>query len=58
MQWHQNCFCTQTPSWRNRAHNLWRSKAWRTNKQTEKLNVFGHPGGGWNPSLTKLGMVV
>ena len=31
----------------------------QTNKQTDKkLNVFGHPGGGWNPSPTKLGMVI
>ena len=31
----------------------------QTDKQTDKkLNVFGHPGGGWNPSLTKLGMVI
>ena len=30
-----------------------------TNRQTDKkLNVFGHPGGGWNPSPTTLGMVV
>ena len=32
-----------------------------TDKQTniqKKLNVFGHPGGGWNPSPTKLGMVI
>ena len=27
-----------------------------TNRQ--KLNVFGHPGVGWNPSLTKLGKVI
>jgi len=27
----------------------------QTNRQ--KLNVFGRPGGGWNPSPTKLGMV-
>ena len=26
--------------------------------QTKKLNVFGHPGSGWNPSPTKLGMVI
>ena len=35
----------------------------QTNKQTDrqtdkKLNVFGHPGGGWNPSPTKLGKVI
>ena len=31
----------------------------QTDKQTDKkLNVFGHPGGGWNPSPTKLGMVI
>jgi len=30
-----------------------------TNKQTnKKLNFFGHPGGGRNPSPTKLGMVI
>jgi len=30
-----------------------------TDKQTDKkLNVFGHPGGGCNPSPTKLGMVI
>jgi len=27
------------------------------NRQTKKLNVFGCPGGGWNPSPTKLGTV-
>jgi len=27
-----------TPSWRNRAHKLWRSKAWRTN--THKNSTF------------------
>jgi len=60
IQRHQNRFCTPTPSWRDQAHNLWRSKAWWTNRQTDnkKLNVFGHPGGGWNPSPTKLGMVI
>jgi len=50
----------------NRAHKLWRPKAWRTDrqtdrqtdKQTKKLNVFGHPGGGWNPSPTKHGMMI
>jgi len=55
IQRHQNRFCTPTPSWRNRAHDLWRSKAWRTSRQ--KLNVFGRPDGRWNPSPTKLGMV-
>ena len=30
----------------------------QTNRQTKKLNVFGHPGGGCNPSPTKLGMVI
>ena len=35
------------------------TEAWRTNRQTDKkLNVFGHPGGVWNPSPTKLGMVI
>jgi len=57
IQRHQNRFCTPTPSWRNRVHKLWRWKAWRTNRQTDK-NVFGHPGGGWNTSPTKLGMVL
>ena len=36
IQWYQNRFCTPTPSWRNRAHKLWRSKAWRTDRQTDK----------------------
>jgi len=41
------------------AKELWRSKAWRTDRQTDKkLNVFDHPGGGWNPNPTKLGMVI
>ena len=26
--------------------------------RAKKLNVFGRPGGGWNPSPTKLGMVI
>ena len=31
----------------------------QTDRQTDKkLNVFGHPYGGWNPSQTKLGMVI
>jgi len=29
-----------------------------TDKQTKKHNVFGHPGGGWNPRPTKLGIVI
>jgi len=29
-------FCTPTPSWRNWAYNLWHSKVWRTDKQTNK----------------------
>jgi len=29
-----------------------------TDRQTKKLNAFGHPGGGCNPSPTKLGMVI
>jgi len=30
-----------------------------TDRQTDKkLNVFGHPGGGCNPSTTNLGMVI
>jgi len=59
-QQYQNRFSTQTPSWRNRAHNLWRSKAWRTDRQTnkQKINVFGCPGGGWNSRPTKLGTVI
>jgi len=36
IQRHQNRFCTLTPSWRNQAHKLWRSKAWRKDKQTDK----------------------
>jgi len=65
IQWHQNCFCTPTPSWRNRAHKLWHSKAWRTSRQTDrqtdrqtKNSTFLVPGSGWNPSPTKLGMVI
>jgi len=62
IQRHQNRFCTPTPLWQNGAHNLWCSKVWwtdkQTNKQTKKLNVFGRPGGGWNPSPTKLSMVI
>jgi len=30
----------------------------QTDRQTKNWNVFGHPGGGWNPSSTKLGMVI
>jgi len=30
----------------------------QSDRQTKKLNVSGHPGGGWNPSSTKLGMVI
>jgi len=37
IQRHQNRFCTPTPSWQNRAHNLWRSKA---DKQTKKTQRF------------------
>jgi len=54
-------FCTPTLSWRNRAHNLRRSKAWRTNTQTnkqKKLNDLGCPGSGWNSSPTKLAMAI
>ena len=40
IQRYQNRFCTLTPSWRNRVHNLWRSKAWRTNRQTDKNSTF------------------
>jgi len=32
IQRHQNRISTPTPSWRNRANKLWRSKAWRTDK--------------------------
>jgi len=35
-QRYQSRFCTPTPSWRNRAHKLWRSNAWRTNRQTNR----------------------
>jgi len=47
IQRHQNRFCTPTPLWRNRAHKLWHSKAWQTDK---KLSVFRRPGGWSNPS--------
>jgi len=30
----------------------------QTNRQTKKLNFFGCPGGGWNPSPTKLGVMI
>jgi len=30
----------------------------QTDRHTKKLNVLGRPGGGWNPSPTKLGMVI
>jgi len=47
---YQNRFCTPTPSWRNRAYNLWRSKAWRTDRQTDrqtkKLNALAAPAAG------------
>ena len=36
IQRHQNRICTPTPSWRNRAHKLWRSKAWRTDRQPNR----------------------
>jgi len=36
IQRYQNRFCTLTPSCRNRAHNLWRSKPWRTDRQTNR----------------------
>jgi len=36
IQCYQNRFWTPTTSWRNRAHNLWRSNAWRTNRQTDR----------------------
>jgi len=36
IQRYQNRFCTPTSSWRNRAHNVWRSKAWRTNRHTDR----------------------
>jgi len=49
-----NHFCIPTPSWLNRANKLWRSKAWRTDKKL----VFRRLGGGWNPSHTKLSMVI
>jgi len=34
IQRYQNRFCTPTPSLRNCAHNLWHSKAWRTDRRT------------------------
>jgi len=60
IQWHQNCFCTVTPSWWNCAHKIWCSNAWRTNRQTDrqKTQCFCHPGGQWNPSSTKLGTLL
>jgi len=59
IQRYQNRFCTSAPSWRNRVHKLWHSRAWRTDKQTDKkLNVFCCPSGWWNPSPTKLGTVI
>ena len=50
-QRHQKRFCTPTPSWRNRRTNSNVQKRdgqtdKQTNRQTKKLNVFGHPGGG------------
>jgi len=42
IQRHQNRFCNPTPSWRNRAHNLWRSKAWWTDRQTDKPRKRKH----------------
>ena len=57
IQRYQNRFCTRTSLWQNQVHNLWHSKAWWTDSQ-KKLNVFGHPGSGWNPNPTKLGMVI
>jgi len=39
---YENCFCTPMPLWRNRAHSLWHSKAWRTNRQTRKLYYCKH----------------
>jgi len=38
--------------------NIYRRLALRAMLPLKKLNVFGHPGGGWNPSPTKLGMVI
>jgi len=40
IQRYQNRFCTPTHSWKNRLYNLWRSKAWRTVRQTKKVNAF------------------
>jgi len=44
------------------SQKAWRTeKAWRTKNrdgQTKKLNVFCHPGGGWNLSPTKFGTVI
>jgi len=36
IQRHLNRFCTPAPSWRNWAHKLWCSKAWRTDRQINK----------------------
>jgi len=43
IQLYQNRFCTPRPSWQNRAHKLWRSKAWWTNRQTKKTHHFWLP---------------
>ena len=69
IQRHQNHFCIPTSSWWNRAHKLWRSKAWRQKRDRKsvtekawrtdkKLNVVHRPGGGWNPIATKLYTVI
>jgi len=33
IQRYQNHFCTPMPSWQNRAHKRWHSKAWWTDRQ-------------------------
>jgi len=43
IQRHQNRFCTPTPSWRNRAHKLRRSKASRTDRHTDGQKRFWPP---------------
>jgi len=55
IQRYQNCFCSPTPSWRNQVHKVWRSKAWRTDKQTKNSMFLA---GWWNPNPTKLGIVM
>jgi len=51
---YKNRFHIPTSSWRNHAHNL----SFKSVTDTHTTSTFlGHPGGRWNPSFTKLGMV-